>query len=340
MEETSTLSTQSAIITAAAKAKSMVSWESIKTPFYLGMWFILSAQYNTYNKLALKAVTPQPAATIAVSQLGVGFLIFMPLWLLGLREKPTEWKNFPKLIGKYKEVSAFQAITHLAGVIALGAGAVSFTQVVKASEPIFGAALMAICFGKFLPIPVYLSLIPVMAGVCIASVSQLDFTWYCLAAGIVSNTFAAARSAFSKEKMKATPGEKKMSPENVYALLTMISFFMTLPVALLWEPTGYASMLNNAQCWQNMVKSGLLFYLYNEFSFKALDCFTGESAAVSHALSNTMKRIVILVWSSLSLGESMSRSGKIGAALAIGGVYLYSMMKIKYGDAKPREKSN
>ena len=32
----------------------------------------------------------------------------------------------------------------------------------------------------------------------------------------------------------------------------------------------------------------------------------------------------------------MSLSGKIGASMAIGGVYLYSMMKIKFGDAKPR----
>lgn len=52
-----------------------------------------------------------------------------------------------------------QALTHASGVIALGAGAVSFTQVVKASEPAFTAAITGVFFKEFLPWQAYAALV-------------------------------------------------------------------------------------------------------------------------------------------------------------------------------------
>jgi solute carrier family 35 protein E1 len=80
------------------------------------------------------------------------------------------------------------------------------------------------------------------------------------------------------------------------------------------------------------LQSGLLFYLYNEFSFKVLNSFTGDAAAVSHALANTLKRVVILVWSSMALGEKLTVCGTVGVGLAAGGVYLFSLAKLRHGD--------
>ena len=39
--------------------------------------------------------------------------------------------------------------THVGAVISLGAGAVSFTHIVKASEPVVSAALSAVMLGAF-----------------------------------------------------------------------------------------------------------------------------------------------------------------------------------------------
>jgi solute carrier family 35 protein E1 len=46
---------------------------------------------------------------------------------------------------------------HVGGVISMGAGAVSFTYIVKASEPATSAALSALVLKTFLPLPVYLT---------------------------------------------------------------------------------------------------------------------------------------------------------------------------------------
>ena len=51
--------------------------------------------------------------------------------------------------------------THVGGVISFGLGAISFTHVLKATEPVWAALISAIFFRDFLPLPVYLSLVPI-----------------------------------------------------------------------------------------------------------------------------------------------------------------------------------
>ena len=50
--------------------------------------------------------------------------------------------------------------THVGGVISFGLGAISFTHVLKATEPVWSALISAVVFRDFLPLPVYPSLAP------------------------------------------------------------------------------------------------------------------------------------------------------------------------------------
>ena len=79
----------------------------------------------------------------------------------------------------------------------------------------------------------YVSLIPVMIGVSMASVTELTFSWFCLGAGMMANIFAAARGVFGKKQMGGI--DLKLSADNYYAVLTIISFLMLVPATLLAE---------------------------------------------------------------------------------------------------------
>jgi hypothetical protein len=46
----------------------------------------------------------------------------------------------------------FLAATHVGGVISFGAGAISFTHVLKATEPVWSALILALFFKEFLPV--------------------------------------------------------------------------------------------------------------------------------------------------------------------------------------------
>ena len=74
-----------------------------------------------------------------------------------------------------------------------------------------------------------------------------------------------------------------LSTDNYYAVLTIVSFLMLVPVTLLVEGSKIFSLFsitNYQEGVKQMLISGILFYLYNEVSFKALNSLN----PVSHAL--------------------------------------------------------
>ena len=75
------------------------------------------------------------------------------------------------------------------------------------------------------------------------------------------------------------------------------------------------------------VLSGLTYYLYNEVAFLAL----GKVNPVTHAVGNTIKRVVIIIASVVAFNTPISLLGGVGSAIAIFGTLLYSLAKQKYG---------
>jgi hypothetical protein len=118
-------------------------FDQLQTSSFFVLWYLISAYYNIYNKRALNYVyLPWLIATI---QMGTGLLLFFPMWFLKIR--PTPFSNigeFLTIMSELRNVAAYTTLSHIAGVIALGTGAVSFTQVVKAAEPVFTALIAAL----------------------------------------------------------------------------------------------------------------------------------------------------------------------------------------------------
>ena len=116
---------------------------TLKLGVYFFLWFALSTGYNITNKVRLNAL-PLPWLQSAVSLL-TGALFVIPLWLTGIR-KP------PKLSGAamltLAPIAFCHSLGHVGAVVSASAGAVSFTQIVKASEPVFTCGLSALLLGQ------------------------------------------------------------------------------------------------------------------------------------------------------------------------------------------------
>jgi solute carrier family 35 protein E1 len=73
------------------------------------------------------------------------------------------------------------AVIHVLGNVltnvSLGKVAVSFTHTVKAAEPFFSVIMSAIFLGTVPPAPVLLTLVPIVGGVVLASVTEATFNW-------------------------------------------------------------------------------------------------------------------------------------------------------------------
>merc|ERR1712194_778664 len=66
---------------------------------------------------------------------------------------------------------------------------------------------------------------------------------------------------------------------------------------------------------------GASYYAYNEVAFLAL----GKVNPVTHAVGNTIKRVVIIVASVVAFKTKMSTGSIIGSSIAIFGTLLYSL---------------
>jgi solute carrier family 35 protein E1 len=259
-----------------------------------------------------------------------GWCIFVPLWLFGVRKVP---KMTTGEMLKLSPSALGHLATHVGAVIAFFAGAVSFGHIVKASEPVVSCMLNAVFCGEVLAWPVYASLLPIIGGVGLASASEMSFNWLCFGAAMGSNLGSAARGVYSKKVMGSGGIGENMTPSNIYAVLTIMATFMLIPISLgmegpkaMIEGFKAAHAAGGTQFLLQMLYSGLFYYLYNEVAFLAL----GQLDPVSHAVSNTMKRVVIIITSIIVFRTPVTALGIAGSSIAIGGTLLYSLAKNKF----------
>jgi len=187
---------------------------------------------------------------------------------------------------------------------------------------------------------VYAALIPIIAGVGLASLKELSFTWLALGAALMSNQFAALKNVVSKGVMKK-PWAKELGAQNTYAVVTILALASMLPLVALdmfSAPTVYAQVMaagTGRQVVKYSLLSGFFYYLYNESAFLALS----KISPVTHSVANTVKRVVIIAASCIVFRAPMTTLGTIGCSIAIAGTFVYSLLKKKYAkDAgKPEE---
>lgn len=299
--------------------------DTLEIGTYFALWYLFNIGYNIYNKQALNALAYP--WTIATLQMATGIAYFVPLWLVGARKAPKLSASDLKTLFP---IALCHTGVHVGAVIALGAGAVSFAHIVKASEPVVTCLLNFLLLGQVLPAKVYATLIPIIGGVAIASMKELSFTFLALASAMLSNVSSAARGVLSKKTMSGKQIGENLDAQNLYAVLTAMSTCILIPLMLSVEGTAFFSAFKglvaagdytNKSLAVLLGLGGATYYAYNEVAFLAL----GKVNPVTHAVGNTIKRVVIIVASVIAFKTPMSTGSIIGSSVAIAGTLLYSL---------------
>lgn len=293
---------------------------------YFGLWYLGNYWYNITNKLALNAAGGKTGFPMTISslQLGIGCSYGIFLWLApDARKRPTVTLEDIK---KMLPVSLCFMGAHAASVFAMGMGAVSFAQIVKAAEPAFAAVLSQFVYGKKVSKAKWLCLPIVIGGVILASVKELDFAWSALISACIANMFAAVRGNENKKLME-TPGLKDRigSIGNQFALTSILGFLLSIPLIIVKEGSRFGEFVQIAKTtpavWQNLVASAFYFYGYNELATMTLK----KTGAVTQSVANTAKRVIVIVGVALVLGESLSPIKLIGCSIGIGGKFQFCL---------------
>jgi len=129
------------------------------------------------------------------------------------------------------------------------------------------------------------------------------------------------------------PAGENMDAPNLYGVLTIIAFTLSLPFALYYEGPGVmeawkASTAVVGAPWliRQMALDGFYYYTYNEVAFIALN----QVSPITHSIANTIKRVCIILATVVVFGNKLTPLGALGSSLAVAGTFGYSILKSKF----------
>ena len=313
--------------------------------FFL-FWYVGNAFYNQYNTMALSAVGGKHGGltmTVSTMQLGVCTLYALVLWVVSVNPiklcglQTPERMKVPKItksdIVATLPVGFCSAVAHSAGVFCLGADPL-FGQIVKAGEPVMSAIVNTFFYGKPPSKAKFVCLLFIVGGVAFASLKKddtgaykLKFDQTALLFGMIGNTFAAFKGSENKKLMtKEGVKDRYATVANQFAVTEVLAFFISVPVMMATEGPKWGEfvelLMTSRDLQLGLAISGMSFYLYNELATMTIKA----TGAVTSSVANTAKRVIVMVYMAAVTGKVLTEEQKIGAAIAIGFVLVYSVI--------------
>nr|XP_017248796.1 PREDICTED: phosphoenolpyruvate/phosphate translocator 1, chloroplastic-like [Daucus carota subsp. sativus] len=308
-------------ITESSDDESFVSKfkDTLVLALLFGLWILFNIYFNIYNKQVLK-VFPYPA-TVTAAQFAVGTVFVILMWTSNLYKRP-------KITGAQLVAILPLAVVHALGNLftnmSLGKVSVSFTHTIKAMEPFFSVLLSAMFLGEVPNIWIISSLIPIVGGVGLASMTEASFNWAGFWSAMASNLTNQSRNVLSKKLM--VKKEESMDNITLFSVITIMSFILSAPVSIFMEGVKFTpSFLQSAGLNVNQVYTwsfiaALCYHAYQQVSYMILQ----RVSPVTHSVGNCVKRVVVIVTSVLFFRTPVSPINSLGTGVALAGVFLYS----------------
>lgn len=305
--------------------------DSTKNTLYIGflffLWYLFNIIFNIMNKRVLNVWSnPWILSTV---QLAVGSVMVLLRWALVKSSRPNVT---PALLKALFLPTVSHLVGHVSTCISFSYVAVSFSHIVKACEPAFGAFGSALVLGEIYSPGVYATLLPIILGVALSAVTQIQFSWPGFLFAMLSNVAFASRNIFSKLTMGDFKKDNTLTPQNLYGIMSIFALLIELPFALGIEglpplPSSNAAIL--------LASSGVFYTLYNTVSFMAL----GKTGVVTHAVGNILKRASVIIVSIFVFRTPVKLLNGVGMAVALLGTCIYSLVKQRFLAKKKAEQA-
>ncbi|KAF3444636.1 hypothetical protein FNV43_RR14329 [Rhamnella rubrinervis] len=289
------------------------------------IWYLLNIYFNIFNKQVLK-VYPFPA-TVTAFQFGCATLIIILMWTLNLYARPKITRS---QLAAILPLVVAHTMGNLLTNISLGKVSVSFTHTIKAMEPFFSVLLSALFLAERPNLWMISSLVPIVGGVALASFTEASFNWIGFCCAMASNLTNQSRNVLSKKLM--IKKEETLDNINLFSVITVISFFLLVPSAILIEGVKFSPSylkfaanqgLNIRELCMRSLLAGVCFHSYQQVSYMILQ----SVSPVTHAVGNCVKRVVVIVSSVIFFQTPVLPINSLGTAVALAGVFLYSRTK-------------
>lgn len=193
----------------------------------------------------------------------------------------------------------------------------------KSSSPIFSAIISLYIFKKQSDSNVYFSLLIIAIGVTLSAITEIEFQILGFLAAVFATLTGVLHSALLKRTMQHFEDSDTL---QLHYHTTVTAVLLLLPFTLFMEGRDIALSIIEGESPFHLPYGLFLASILSQYIQTIMSTFVLSNVTViSHQVSNTLKRLIVIVCSVWWFQNSVSISNGIGMLLALGGFLLYGL---------------
>jgi len=290
---------------------------NVRAIVFLLLWYLFSACTLFLNKYIMTTLHGDPTLLGTCQMLMTLTCGFIQMHFpCGMYRKVRRYTRPPGFFKHMILVGTMRFTTVVLGLVALNYVAVSFTETIKSSAPIFTVMISRLLLGELTGFYVNLSLVPVMGGLALCSWNELSFDSRGFMAAMATNFTECLQNVYSKMLIS---GERyRYTPAELQFYTSMSSMLVQIPVSILL--VDMSAVKGNWWLISAFILNGIFFHFQSISAYVLMDYIS----PVTHSVANTAKR-AFLIWLSVMLfGNQVTILSGLGTAIVIMGVLLYN----------------
>lgn len=306
--------------------------EVLTVVFLCVLWYVISSSSNVVGKMLLSDFPyPMTVTMVQLTSITIYSGPFFNLW--GVRKYASDipWGYYLRLI---VPLALGKFLANVFSHVSIWKVPVSYAHTVKATMPFFTVFLSRVILREKQTWKVYLSLVPIVVGVAVATLTELSFNMIGLLSALASTMAFSLQNIYSKKVLHDT-GIHHLRLLHVLGRLALILFS---PVWLLhdlrllmYDPSTGGSADLSYYILGLLFLDGILNWLQNIIAFSVLSIVT----PLTYAVASASKRIFVIAVTLFVLGNPVTWMNMLGMTLAIVGVLYYN--KAKYDQRQEKE---
>lgn len=289
---------------------------------FLILWYFFSFCTLFLNKYILSTLKGDPTLLGAMQMVmttSLGFLqMYLPLGFYTNVDREGKPKNFWR---NMVIVGTMRFSTVVLGLVALKFVAVSFTETIKSSAPIFTVIISYCMLREQTGVFTVLSLIPIMGGLALCSVYELSFNIQGFAAALATNITECLQNVYSKMLIS---GEKyRYTPAELQFFTSISSVIVQIPACFFMIDFPYAKHTMDVTLLTALFLNGVFFHFQSISAYVLM----GYISPVTHSVANTVKRAFLIWLSVIVFSNPVTLLSGLGTIIVTVGVLCYTKAK-------------
>ncbi|XP_067659277.1 solute carrier family 35 member E2A-like [Haliotis asinina] len=303
---------------------------NIRAFLFLVLWYFFSFCTLFLNKYILSTLKGDPTLLGAMQMVMTTMFGFIQMYLpLGMYKPVQREGKPPNFWRNMILVGTMRFSTVVLGLVALKFVAVSFTETVKSSAPLFTVLISRVLIGEYTGFYTFLSLIPIMFGLALCSAYELSFNVQGFVAALATNLTECLQNVYSKllisgEKYRYTPAELQFYTSIASVVVQIPACFVMMDLPAVQKSLDYTLL-------STLVLNGIFFHFQSITAYVLM----GYISPVTHSVANTVKRAFLIWLSVITFGNPVTILSGVGTVTVTVGVLFYT--KAKEYDSNRRE---